>query len=216
MVAKAKKTANKPAAEVAPAPVTIAILGMVAIIEACKVNGFAWVGVDEAKALAAQGLIETNAEYAEGRPAGTIAARVTDKGTEMNAVANGAAEVAKPSFAVVLSFELESGIELPKIASRGRTGQSKYPFDKMEKGQSFFIASKKVSDLASTISGANLKFATEQKDEKGAVVTRTNRKNKVVPVLVYNKKFVVRSAVREVVTAEGKTTQTGVRIFRTV
>lgn len=211
-MAKSKNaTKNKNEASTVAAT-SVALIGLAAIVAATVNGGFAWVGLEEAKNLAAEGLTESNNDVSDGRPEGTIATRATQKGIDMNAQTQtiGKGDVATVSAAQVLGkseFVIETGVALPKSAARGRTG-SKYPFEALQLSQSFFIPEKKVSDLASTIAGANARYASEKKDDKGAVVIRTNRKNKVVPELVYSRKFVVRNAEKDGVK--------GARVFRTV
>jgi hypothetical protein len=63
-----------------------------------------------------------------------------------------------------------------------------YPFDKLEIGESFFVA-KDSKKLASTVSSAAQRFATPDPEGK----MRINRKGSIVPVMVESRKFSVRS-----------------------
>lgn len=107
-------------------------------------------------------------------------------------------------------FELESGIAVP-AAHRGGHGATKYPFDAMEVGQSFHVAStaerlKPARTLASVVSSATARYAKPAKD--GA--TRVNRNDKTVPVMVNTRTFVIRSV--DSTDPKGE----GARIFRIV
>lgn len=89
-------------------------------------------------------------------------------------------------------FELETGVPMP-AANRG-SGESKYPFDAMEVNQSFHVPAtdarpKPARALASVVSSATARYATP--DPKGA--TRKNKSGKTVPVMVEQRKYVIRT-----------------------
>lgn len=56
-----------------------------------------------------------------------------------------------------MSVEIESGIPIPAKASGSRIGQEKYPWSKLEVGQSFFVADGKIASFTSNVAGKNRK-----------------------------------------------------------
>ncbi len=90
-------------------------------------------------------------------------------------------------------FQIEDNVSIPTgAASRGN---SLYPFDALNIGQSFFVAKtaemeNPAKSLASTVAGANKRYAVETGE------VRVNRKGKEVPATRQERQFVVR-AVKE-------------------
>lgn len=161
----------------------VALIGLAAIVAATQdaTKGFAFVGKAEADKLAADGLVELNADVA-GTPEGQIATRATQKGIDsLSAAAPAAAPSAGKS-----EFVIEDDVAIPAVSGRGRIG-SVYPFDKLNVGQSFFVP-KAAKNLASTVSSANARYAVEVPGE-----TRTDRKGNVVPKTKFTRHFIVRS-----------------------
>lgn len=174
-MASKKKAANKGA---------VALVGIAAIVAATQGEaGFAFVGTDEAKALEADGLVETNADV-PNTPAGQIATRATQKGIDSMKTQN-SAEQAQASGSKS-DFVIEDNIAIPAVSGRGRIG-SVYPFDKLNVGQSFFVP-KPAKNLASTVSSANARYAVEVPGE-----TRVDRKGNTVPATKFTRHFIVRS-----------------------
>lgn len=175
-----------------------------AIVDATKAASFVFTSEGERGTLVSEGLIEVNAGVVDPSNAAKIATRATPAGISM--IDGQAAAAPAPAASEKKSdFEIESGIELPAVAGRGRTG-STYPFDKLEVGQSFFVE-KPAKALASTVSSAIARFAVDVPGQ-----TRTNRKGKQVQTTKPTRVFVVRSAKKTVNGAE----VSGSRIFRTV
>lgn len=123
---------------------------------------------------------------------GHLATRATEKGIQL-------VESQKPKEEVKVSEEtVEYVIEDVALAPTKRgTGLiprvSKYPFEKLEVGQSFFIAGKELKSVASTVNNAQKKYATVEKNEDGTDKTKTGKSGKVVKCYVYTRKFGVRS-----------------------
>lgn len=111
------------------------------------------------------------------------------------------------------SFEIMSGVELPasKRGGRGGGAPSKYPFDQLEVGQSFFVAVTStmpdpVKKLGSTVSSANHRYAKETGEVKTIERSKRGAKNRLildanghkimeqkeVPVLEFTRKFTIR------------------------
>lgn len=179
-MANAKKTAKT-----APA------IGIKEIAEATldSTRGFIYLPESVYGQLEQEGLVEVNHNMKD--EAGNPAVRATDKGqstvTNETQTQAAAAPVAKSNFA------LEDGVAIPTV-KRASIGGETYPFDKMEVGQSFFIAAtderpNPAKSMASTVSSATARYAKPAED--GA--TRVNRKGKTVPVVVETRKFMVRS-----------------------
>lgn len=97
-------------------------------------------------------------------------------------------EEPKPEGSIKMSFEIETGIEMPKTVRGGGVGNSVYPFDKLELGQSFFVAGKDAKSMAGTVSSATQRYAKET----GKM--RTNRKGNEVPEMEIIREFKVRAA----------------------
>lgn len=135
--------------------------------------------------LVEKGLVEINPSMTND--AGEIATRATQAG--IDSMNKGTSTAAQPQAS---GFVIESGIAVPSIAGRGRTA-TVYPFDKLEVGQSFFVANSDdrpnaAKSLASTVSSATARYAVPVEGQ-----TRTNRKGEVVPLMQETRKFVVRS-----------------------
>lgn len=180
---------------------------LASIVVATQANSFVYTAEADHKPLIEAGLVEINPAIAD--ESGSVATRATQKGidqvttqNENTAAAPVAVAVAKPA------FTLETGVPLPSISGRGRTGNT-YPFDQMEVGQSFFVANSKdkpnaAKSLASTVSSATARYAVASPDG----TTKVNAKGETVPVMIEVRKFVVRS-----VTENGVG---GARIWRTL
>lgn len=146
--------------------------------------------------LVEEGLVEVNVELTDEE--GNAATRATEKGINF---VKSTSEVqntkgSEQNMEAKAEFVIESGIEIPKTQRGGGAGNSKYPFDKLEVGQSFFVA-KESKTLGGTVSSANKRYAKETGE------MRTNRKGNQVAATVQERMFVARAV-------EG-----GTRIWRT-
>ncbi len=192
-MAKAKAT-PKAVVQETVAPINVA--NLLAIVEA----GAGGVHAPESvfKPLLDAKLVEVNTSIAN--EAGECLTRATLEGVQYLAEFNppgATAHVKTLSKATVAGFVIEDSIPVPSVIGRGRTGQTKYPFDILQPGQSFFIADiegqpKAAKSLASTVSSASARYAVEQPDGSK----------------VYERKFLVRA-----VTENGIE---GARIWRTI
>jgi hypothetical protein len=133
-------------------------------------------------------LVEVNPEMKNDK--NEIAVRATEAGMNY-----GKEQKAETAPAQGQLFALASvAIPIPeakRAAGAGRTG--KYPFDKMEVGQSFFVAATAEQDqealfksLGSTALSAKRRYAVETGE------TKTNKAGESVPVLDYKRVFEVR------------------------
>lgn len=148
-----------------------------------------------AEPLQAEGLIEINLGIKND--AGEIACRATEAGivqvsetVVLGTRENGTAVMAKVETVAAPAFKIEVGVPIPAPVGRGRSG-SKYPFDVLEVGQSFFVPDSAEhpdasASLASTVSGATQRYATDHATETKVV------KGKTVPKKVYSRKFALR------------------------
>lgn len=153
--------------------------------------GYAFASAKAAKVLVAEGLVEQNETITnEG---GDFATRATEKGiatmNEQN-TNTGTEQASAP--AVASNFAVVADIPMPG-ASRGGRSTETYPFDKLEKGQSFFVAATEAKpnpakSLASTVTSANERYAEEIPGE-----TRVNRKGNTVPATRQIREFAVRT-----------------------
>ena len=204
---------------------------LASIVAATQANSFVYTAEADHKPLIEAGLVEINPAMAD--ESGSVATRATQKGIDQVTTAQNQAQAEVSTVVVKSAFVLESGVPLPTVSGRGRTGTT-YPFDLMEVGQSFFVANSEdkpdaAKSLASTVSSATARFAVPkvpaemetvkvrnyQTDESGKRVK--NAEGKLVllseteeqrPVMVETRKFVVRS-----VTENGVG---GARIWRTL
>lgn len=146
--------------------------------------GFSYQPVDIAEALEKDGKVEINREMtdAEGRVAVRSLAPLETK--------NEAVTPAPAKKVQSTMFEIEDVAVTP--SRRGSAGRAmKYPFDKLEVGQSFRVPCEEgqtpeelLKKLQSNIAGAKDKFSEEHPTE-----TKTNRSGETVPVKVYTRNF---------------------------
>jgi hypothetical protein len=185
-----------------------AMLAKIAEATLDQTQGFAMVKNGATSAMLAEaGLIELNPQMIEGDK---IAARTTDAGVdtyqngdsvepvnEDNQPANEPAtnQGTKP----MTEFSIDTGVPVPAIKRSG-AATSIYPFDALEVGQSFFVPATEDmpnpgKSLASTVSSASKRYATETGTRE---LTRKNRttgeqETVTVPTYTYERKFMVRS-----------------------
>lgn len=170
----------------------------------------------DAQLLSTSGLVETNPNQVEN---GTIATRATQAGIDQYGPktdeAGNVIETAPVAAKVKPSFAIAT-VELPEMKRGGRTAEM-YPFDALEKGQSFFVpATDKKPDpaksLASTVTAANERFSTESPTGE----TRVNRKGNTVPVRVQDREFALRAIPDGVQWGEQFAGVAGAGIWRTL
>lgn len=154
--------------------------------------GYTFCSIEVAAYLVKNGFVEQNPDMKN--EAGALATRATQKGIDA---------AKKPEVTKVSEFLIED-VALPaaKRGGNGKVGNTKYPFDALEVGQSFFIPAtaerpNPVKALASTVTSANARYAVEVKDEAGVVQTRTNRKGREVPVVEYQRLFGIRKDTKD-------------------
>jgi|ERR1700743_1924957 len=162
-------------------------------------------------------LIDVNLAITEGDKA---AAKATAEGIAMvkgEVQTISAGDVGKLD--VLGEFQLMSGIELP--ASRRGQGlrggrANKYPFDKMEVGNTFFVpVSEEIPNplktLGSTVASANMRYAVETGQTKEVERTKRGpdrkamvdasgakiREKVTVPVLDHKRKYEIRSVKKD-------------------
>lgn len=109
-------------------------------------------------------LVEVNKEVKDASQ--NVAVRLTASGQAAQAAIAAEAATAAPAVAEPKQeFVIESGVPVPEINRGGRVGATKYPFEKLEIGQSFFVlATEKTPNpaksLASTVNSANKRYKT--------------------------------------------------------
>lgn len=171
----------------------VLLASLAAIALAGEAGGFAHEGVFAD--LANKGFVEVNNESYDNTT-GNAQVRITEAGLVAY----------KASLPPV--FEIEDEVAIPLISGRGRTSQAnKYPFDKLEIGQSFFVAnSAEMPDAAksmnSTTSTANRRYSEVIEGE-----FVKNRKGDEVPATRQLRKFICREFKHE-------TKGEGARIWR--
>ena len=169
------------------------------IVEATKAGSYTMNDPFYVQYLLESGLIEQN--EAIKNEEGELATRASSAGIEyidsIAVVTKAEEPKTERKEKMSATFEIETGIEMPKTVRGGGVGNSVYPFDKLEVGQSFFVAGKEAKSMAGTVSSATQRYAKET----GKM--RVNRKGNEVPEMELVREFKVRAA-------EG-----GCRIWRT-
>lgn len=189
------------------------------LVEATNAGSYVFADPFNIAYLIENGLAIQNHEIVNPENAEEFATRATPEGiafvetnvTKQPAPAEIKVEEPKPERKVKMSFEIETGIEVPKT-TRGGARTSAYPFDKLEVGQSFFIpASEKhpepAKSLASTISGATKRFDVLVPGETKEVRNPKTQEVKTVPKTAHTRVFTLRAGEKDGVV--------GARVFRT-
>lgn len=138
------------------------------------------------KKLAEANLVEFNPEVTNENG---IAVRATEAGVAaVQEQSNEDGEASKQDAVVIAK-----AIPMPEAKRGPSAGNSKYPFDTMENGDSFFIPATEetpepAKKRASTVTSANARYAHPCPEGR----TKTNRAGDEVPVMVYDRKFAIR------------------------
>lgn len=160
------------------AKITKAMIATCVAINASS-TGFLMLTQAEGADVVGAGFAKVNTANVEGDKA---AVSLTETGVKL-AAENGADA---PVSSGTANYEIESDVAMPTGGTR-RGRESSYPFDKLEIGQSFHVAKTTenpdpASRLASSVSGARVKYSVEtgesetvtvksyKKDEKGSYV----------------------------------------------
>lgn len=164
-----------------PARAAVTLTG-VALLQAIASaeGGFMMLTQAEGQDIVNAGFAVVDTSVVEGD---TAAVRLTDAGTAELAKTNAGgtpAEVAPAGDSAKASYDIDDGVPMPTgTVRRGREGG--YPFDKLEIGQSFHVA--KTADnedpaarLASSVSGARVKYSEEVPGETETVVKKTYKR----------------------------------------
>lgn len=168
----------------------------------------------EVKNLVDNGLVETNTEIADGDK---FAVRATEKGVAENDANNKQGTNQMPeteATAAPSAFQLITATA-PLTKKRARRASSTYPFETMELYQMFFVPATEdktnpAKSMASTVSSANKRFATDTGETKTVTVNtyqldangkrakdadgkliKTGTETKTVPVLSPGRTFEV-------------------------
>lgn len=164
-------------------------------------TGYVHMSVKSVQILLDAGMVECNNEITDAQ--GNPAVRATPEGINtMNTPAETAAE------APASEFKIDTGIPVPTIRRAG-SATSKYPFDDLPVGGSFFVPATEDmpnpgKSLASTVSSASKRYATKngtrtinRKADEALAAERGVEVGTMVPVEVdaydYERKFIVRS-----------------------
>jgi hypothetical protein len=164
------------------------------------VGGFTYTIPLQHSSLVKDGLVEVNPAVTDpnGKGIGTRAtqagielvqeyeASATNEPTDTPEGWDAPTDAPTPIPAKTGKFVIEDAVPMPKIKRVGG-GNSLYPFDALEVGQSFFVG-KEAKSLASTVANANLRYAEVIPGE-----TRINRKGVEVPKTTQTRKFEVRA-----------------------
>lgn len=160
-----------------------------AIASATAANSFMYVSKEDGMPLLATNppLIEVNTSMLDPNDANKAAARITLAGTNLLKGLTQVNTQATPA-GPAETFEILSGIALPPSKRGNKLGgggaPTKYPFDKLEVGQTFFVpVSAKhpdpVKSMGSTVSAAHARFAQKTGEVETVVRSKRGEKNKV-------------------------------------
>ena len=169
-------------------------LDLAAIVN-CGEPGYIFSFPDEHAELLAAGYVQVNPELKDEN--GAIATAATQLGIDF--IKNNGA-IAPKEGTKMSAFVIETSSEMPQSTRGGAGGRSTiYPFDQLpaptEAGYAnFFVPATEerpdpVKSLASTVSSANLRFASPDPSGKTRTITRGPNKGGVVSALVYSRKF---------------------------
>lgn len=169
-------------------------------------EGYTFAAEEIVKRLEKEGFVEGNREIKNSE--GFIAVRAVQAAIDFISQNTKKEEVKKGENK--MSFEIESGVEIPKTA-RGGNKAAVYPFESLEVGQSFFVpATEKKPEpwksLASTVSAAMKKHDVVVEGTKNVRNPKTGEV-KTVPKTEHVKVYVLREATKDDVK--------GARVFRT-
>lgn len=181
------------------------------IVDATKAGTNVYVGQVVGAEMLAKGLIEVNTAVLNPADGTEALCRSTPAADDY--LAEPATDAAKPAG----NYAILKNVALPAAKRRGNPSgngaPTKYPFESMEVGDTFFSANSEhkkgdaVKALGSTISSQNKKYSSETGETK--TVTRAIRDNKThkavlnadgskqtetvqLPVLEYSRKFTIR------------------------
>lgn len=141
--------------------------------------------------------------FAELANAGLVEVANYDAETKIAEVRATPAGIAQYQASLPPVFEIETDVALPPVTGRGRSSSAadKYPFDKLEIGQSFFVPNSlfdkdgEVGDAAktmsSTVATANRRYAEEIPGETKTIKVKGEEKQ--VPATRQLRKFVTRA-----------------------
>lgn len=152
------------------AKITAAMIATVLSIAAAP-DGVLMLTQEEGAEVVKAGLATVDQSKTEGDKA---AVSLTEEGAKV------AAENAPASAPAASAYEIEDGVAMPTGTNRkGREGG--YPFDKLEIGQSFHVAKSAenpdpASRLASSVSGARVKYSEPVEGETIQVTVKTYKK----------------------------------------
>jgi len=137
---------------------------------------YAMVNPGEAAELAACGLVELNHDIVDDF--GSVAARLTASGILEY---ENSSKIATKTKEKRMNFEVTKGGFEP-APRKTFTRESKFPFDALEVGDSFFVADRDAKSFASTVTAANRKYSEETNETetykfRGEEHTRAVRKS---------------------------------------
>lgn len=190
---------------------TLALATMATTAEDGSFTGFMYAQEKDVAALVKAGHAEVNKEIIDA--AGAFAVRASAAGLEAYKL-----ETAKAA-AKAAGIEIEEGVPMPEFKRAGggkKAGSSRYPFDALSAGQSFFVENtEKMPDayksLASSVTAAN-----ERHSEVIEGQTRVNRKGATVPATRQLREFKVVRATKTIAATETtpEVVLEGCRVYR--
>lgn len=178
-------------------------------IAATEAGSYIYASEDLYQPLVEAGLVEVNPEIVN--EAGEIAVRAILSAKQT--------QTEEKKGVVKMSFEIESNIPIPVGASRrGGAREAKYPFDKLEVGQSFFVAPSEKhpepwKSYASTISGATKRYDVPDIDEATGIQKTKKTRNPKTGEVNENAPATKHTRIFKIVEAE-KDGVKGGRVFR--
>lgn len=162
------------------------------IAKATSENGHGWVGAEDGTPLRDAGYILVNVNIPNPNGNGEVAAQITDAGRAyLASLAPQASQANNGAVSAGAKGVLLSGFVAPAAKRRGNASgagaPSKYPFDKLEVGGSFFVGNSEVDkgDAFKTMSATVSSTNRRNSEETGETVTveRAKRGEDKKPIL---------------------------------
>lgn len=165
------------------------------MVEQHNGGSYAWATEDFAKSVVDKGFAMV--DVSKATDSGDVPYSPTEKGIKF-IKDNGMTEVSTAP-ETTAQFAIDSDVALPEVKRGGGGGRkgprgSKYPFDTMENGQSFFVgATEEMPNPAKTLASTASTFAKKYATENGTREITRKGEVKTVPNYDYTRKFVVRA-----------------------
>lgn len=167
------------------------------IVEQNDSGAYAMAAEDYSQSLVDKGYVEVNVAMATD--AGDVPTRPTEKGIKFIKDNSVTETATAPVETTTASFGVDDNIPVPAAKRGGGGGRkgprgSKYPFDTMENGQSFFVpATAEMENPAKTLASTASTFKKKYGTQTGTRSITRKGVTKDVPAYTFTRGFVVRA-----------------------